>query len=131
MKHYNLISLIKQDFRRSMSLIRILLRNKVGPLSRTKRSSVPTSFIMSVMCFGLMLLTACWYIFAKQTTTVVIGILLFSFFYALNLPFLNFLRISKGNGFVLKSCLFILLDMFSVTLGIIFGFLGYIFGRKY
>ncbi|MBN2054838.1 glycosyltransferase family 2 protein [bacterium] len=132
LKRYRFADTLRTDFQRSSALVRHVLRTSpgIGP-GRLRQTSVPIHFTSSViLSLVLSPLLAVAGICRPGLLPAAAGLLGGGVCLA-NLPFLRFLRMCRGTGFMVKSCLFLPLDILSVDLGILHGFWSYLRGKRY
>lgn len=122
-KYYDIRGVLRTDFHRSAGLVRVVLGGS-GMKGKKNSTSVPSFFILSVpllclslLCFLMSPLAGGWAVFW--------GVLLLASFFVMNVPLLNFFQRREGNGFALKSLLFLVPDVLSVAGGVIYGLFGY------
>lgn len=124
-KEYSLYGILKTDFCRASDLLKMKIRKDMGQLQDGNRTSVPVTFIMSVLSTmaGLLLFLL--------TGNSMLFFLLLLLSVALNLKFLVWLLKKRGPLFVLKSAVFLPVDHIAVIAGMAFGLYSYVSGNKY
>jgi glycosyltransferase involved in cell wall biosynthesis len=133
--HFKYISfwgLLMNDFKRSASRARLMLRRRMTKslVKKNKRFiSTPMSQVYATMAMGLFWLTiGVGYYYPVAYVVSIASLLLFlKFFYR----YLNFLVGLKGLAFALKTYLLLLIDMSVVGLGIGYGLFQYGLGKSY
>ncbi|MBN1234060.1 MAG: glycosyltransferase [Candidatus Coatesbacteria bacterium] len=127
LKEYSTWSVLKLDFRRSASLVKVILREK---LEKIKGASVPYSFMFSVP-LPFISLVAFILIFLYGLIPSIIFTVSFSLIYALNDRLLSLILKNTSYNVFFWSLWFLPLDLVFVELGIIWGLIEYLFGKKY
>jgi len=127
-KYYDCRGVLRTDFARSSGLVKVVLAGR-GMDGRVNSTSVPSLFIASIPFFILSLLSLIASLFLGWKWVIAAGILFMVFLLA-NLPLLRFFRQKEGSRFALKSLLFLVPDILSVTGGIIHGFSRHLFAEK-
>lgn len=130
-KYYTTGNLLKLDFERARALVMIQLRRGFSCLKSGNRSSVPLSFILSIvpgfltnMLFVVTLLFQLWFLLLPTIVMGVIAVLL-------NAPFLWFLFRERGFIFLFKAKLFVIIDSIFLVSGIVVAFIEYLSGKRY
>ncbi len=132
LKDYTFWETLKTDFKRSGALVKHILRNpKQRRTKRVGETSVPLAFMLSVP-LSVLILTLLILSIVKNGISywglTVSSILLYLY---INRGFIGFLYNKYGLKYMLKSCIFILIDIYFVDLGIVNGLIEYIKGDKY
>lgn len=131
-KHYTWKKVLKCDFDRAVAFIRLILRKRFITKEKLYLSEAAARGYHSIS----ILLTALICIFAVigiiKPVSAGIASLIYISLLLVNIKFLSFLFKQKGLLYLIKSCLFIFIDLISIGLGFTFGFLSFLFGyRKY
>jgi len=132
LKRYNLKDVLLTDLERSSALVKVILRER-DMLSRKseKGTSVPYSFMTGVIFPPFVLLTLILFLI-KPLPFFILVILAFSTIMTVfNLKFLSYIKKHKGWGFLLKSLAFLHLDYIFVDIGIVWGVISFLTGRRY
>jgi glycosyltransferase involved in cell wall biosynthesis len=135
LKRYSLLGVLRTDLRRAFGLTKTWLRKKLHPGRQTVEqryyASVPWFFIVSVplswmlpVFLGMALITrlAVWLVLAGLDVMAIL---------IANAPFLLALWRARGWAFLIKSCLFLPLDLWVSGLGVLWAALDYLRGRRY
>jgi glycosyltransferase involved in cell wall biosynthesis len=131
LKHYSLIELIKTDFWRSYGLTKTMLRNKFGRARQKSFTSVPWFFILGVFISSLTMFLLLLSIIGRDYRFLIAALIGCATTVLLNIPFLNFLRKTRGWSFLGKSCGFLLVDTLVVVLGVLFAVASFIVGKRF
>lgn len=129
LKHYTLGQLFRLDFNRAIGLVKIQLRHGLPQLLEKNLSSVPETFILSIIpAFAavLCLLPAVFY--PVWWTGVLFSILATC---VLNMRMLRFFSIKRGPLFTMKVVAFLIVDSIFLVGGIIKAFIDYSRGKQY
>ncbi len=130
-KRYNLASMLQTDFDRTVGMIKVQLRDRFQRARRENYTSIPTSFLLSCLAPWLMLALsivgascsiAGW---PRLIAAVPLIVLL------LNMDWLQYIAKHEGLYLALKGAVLLHLDIAVVNLGIFWGLLEYLAGRKY
>lgn len=130
-KKVSLLKLLKNDFLRAADRVVLMLRKKKlkNTLNEKRFISTPINQIYSATTIPFLFLSAILYLFSK--IGVVVFSLLLIVFYIFNLDYLKFLSKEGGYVFSIKIGILLLIDMFFVDMGLIYGLVQYSFGRRY
>jgi glycosyltransferase involved in cell wall biosynthesis len=132
-KYYSIFEIYKTDFYRAAGLLKMTLRNGFKRFLRRNKTSVPSTFIIGVFLFFSSVLISVIGFFSPLTR---IFCFLYYLLFVLVVPFLfssflAWLTNCRGRWFMIRAMLFMFLDIPVVALGIIFGLLEYVRGKKY
>jgi GT2 family glycosyltransferase len=128
-KGYDLASLLRVDFLRSMSLARLKLRKREDTVGND--TSVPNGYILSVplalagvpaLTIGLAAGVPAAYAAGGAALAVVLG---------LNAPFLRLLRVYGGTRVWVAGCGILVIELLAAGAGSAAGIATFIAGRKY
>ena len=130
-KGYTLVGVLKTDFKRSVSLVRYILRNwKRRSAGGIRRTSVPKRFML-----GTMMMVLFWIGIAVSPVYLLAGILgalaALILMWFLNASWLWYLFQEESAAFAVRSAVFLPFDVTSVLLGMTWGFVGFISGNEY
>ena len=136
-KHYTLRELLRTDFHRASSLVRLVLRERTRPneisvdAAVNKKFSVP--MLYPIGAFALTTGILCILLFLLKGNILFFNLALgFCFFAGFTVgSFFFWLVARRGAFFLLPASLFWAADCVAVTAGAFAGVIGYIFGRKY
>jgi glycosyltransferase involved in cell wall biosynthesis len=123
-KEYSLYGILKTDFYRASDLLKMKLRNDMGNIQEGNRSSVPSTFILSVFSTLMSFL-----LFFVTGNSLFFLLLLLSIL--LNSHYLVWLFNRRGLVFAFKSATFLPLDHLIVIAGMTVGLFSYLSGKKY
>ncbi len=131
LKRYSLTEVLCLDFRRSADLTRLGLRTRLTKWRSGNRTSVPDSFILSILFSSSALAALAVFLvtgaaFWGWAAPIGLGLAVFA-----NFDFINWLGKVKDRAFAIKSCFMILLDFIAVAAGIAWGLATYLSGKKY
>jgi len=131
-KSYGMWETLRTDFERSAALVKHILRQpRRVRTSRVGETSVPSFYMLGVpvaLAIPLALLGFAW---SGRLLLLVLAALLSGTLVLLNRRWLSYLRRRFGWWFWLRSCLFIHLELWLVSLGIGWGLIGYALGSRY
>ena len=134
-KHYTARGVLRTDLQRARGLLQTYMRNRAGDEPRAHYASVPWYFGAGVGALGLGLapltvgaLTAA---LSGGTALLWLGLALILLALGLNSPFLLALTRWRGVWFGLRSAGFLLLDLLSSGLGVVWGLVDMVRGRRY
>jgi len=130
-KHYGFWGLLKCDLQRSRGLCMTFLRNKLGRTGRKHWASVPWFFTLGVPLAGLIVLFALFALVSWRPVWWLPALGAYVMLVALNWPFLGFMGKLRGKWFLLRSCLFLPLNLFVSGLGIVWAIADYARGQRY
>jgi len=130
-KHYGFWDLLRCDLERSRGLFMTFLRNKLGRTERKHWASVPWFFALGVPLSGLIVLFALLALASWQAVWLIPTLVVYAMLVALNWPFLGFMGKLRGKRFLLRSCLFLPLNLFVSGLGILWAVVDYVRGQRY
>ncbi len=132
-KQYSFFSLLKTDFFRTADLLKMMLRKGIKMFFKGNSTSVPSSFISSVILFPFVLAALLASLFYPVLTTSFFSltVILLVLFFILNLPFLIWLKRERNLLFSIKAFLFLFLDIPAVIVGLVYGVGSYFLGNKY
>ena len=130
-KYISFLGLLKNDFKRSVSRVKLLLREKMtgGLLKKKRFISTPNTQIYSAFMVPFILLSL-FISFVTPFFLIVATILLISLV-KLNYDYLVF--ISKEKGKIISAVFFltIFIDMIIIDFGLFIGIIKYFFGETY
>ncbi|MDI6785211.1 MAG: glycosyltransferase family 2 protein [bacterium] len=130
-KHYTLNQVLMLDFKRSYELTMMFLRNFFKKEKQINYTSVPYTFMLSILFAYLSLLFFSFNLFCPN------GLLIFGFMFSLlttiflNAKYLSYLNKINKFTFMLQSALFIPLDAIISGSGIIIASIRFVFGTRY
>jgi len=130
LKSYDLGSFLVTDFARSSGLLKVQLRDRFRKLSRGNYTSIPSTFILSVVLSWTPLAALCVpgnRLRAAAFTAGAVAILI----PILNLDLIRFLWRFRGPAFVARVLLLFPLDFAAITLGLGHGFFSYVVGQRW
>jgi len=130
-KHIGFFGLLKNDYRRSKSRIKLMFRKKMTKsiIGGKRFISTPTNQIYSALVMPFIWLSVLISIFSV-ISLIVTGALLILFL-SFNLDYLYFVSKEKSFFTALTFYFLLLIDMTIVDFGLFFGFLEYIMGEKF
>lgn len=128
-KRYSLLSLLKTDFMRAVSLTRLKLRHP-GDLAQNN-TSVPASYMASVPLSGVAIVLLVAGVLLGWPGVTTLGVLATVGVVVLNLEFLNAIRMNDGWGRALAAVPLLWLEVLVVGVGTAVGLCSYPFGRRY
>jgi hypothetical protein len=128
-KRYTMASLLRTDFRRAASLVRLKLRHR-AELGRNN-SSVPTGYIASIPLVGAAVAALPLGVLSGQPPLVAAGLFLTGLIALLNREFPRTIRVHGGPGRALASVFLLWLELLVAGVGAGFGLLGFAFGNRY
>lgn len=130
-KRYNLASMLKTDFHRTVGMIKVQLRDRFRRARRENYTSIPTPFLLSCLApWAVLAITLAGGYFAirgwpRLIAAVPLVVLL------LNMDWLRYIARREGLYLALKGAVLVHLDIAVVNIGAFWGFLEYATGRKY
>ncbi len=127
LKVYSVASVLREDFKRARALTLMRLRKLGQPFF----TSVPGYYQLSVVLIYLVSLFGFLGIMLLNGHVILGALILLLLFYAAHDPFLKFLLDKRGNGFAIRSALFLPLDVFVVGLGMLNAFFDFARGQRY
>ncbi len=130
-KHYGFWDLLECDLHRSRGLFMTFLRNKLGRTRRKHWASVPWFFTLGVPLSGLVVLFALVALVSWRAVWLIPSLGAYVILLVLNWPFLAFMGRARGRGFLLRSCLFLPLDLLVSGLGVLWAVVDCARGRRY
>lgn len=124
-KSYSVSSMVRTDFLRTVGMTKVQIRDRFRRIYRENYTSIPTSFLLSCV-----LPWATIPIGLRMGAVVPITLSLL-FAMLLNIRWLLFLVRREGVLFLFPACLFLLLDIITVNLGLLWGVFDYLRGKTY
>jgi len=130
-KRYRLDSMLQTDFHRTVGMIKVQLRDRFRRARRENYTSIPTSFLVSCLAPWAVLAIAAageglsirsW---PAMAATIPLLVLM------LNFDWLRYIARREGFYLALKGAALVHFDIIAVNLGVIWGALEYLAGRKY
>lgn len=131
LKRYTLLGLLREDLRRASGLMRTWLRKRLSKGGQRYYASVPWFFALAVplshgiLLFALLGLLSAHGIWWALAGTCWLGALIS------NAPFLNALYRARGLHFLVKSCLFLPLDLWVSGAGVLLAIFDFVRGKRY
>lgn len=130
-KRYNLSSMLRTDFDRTVGMTKVQLRDRFKRIRRENYTSIPTGFLVS--CF------APWLVLSILLLGTIPGIVAWKMLLLipplvvilLNFPWIAYLARREGPLFAMKGVLLLHLDVLAVNAGLFWGAWEYALGRKY
>jgi len=130
-KQYEFWGLLKCDLQRSRGLFMTFLRNKLGRTGRKHWASVPWFFTLGVPLAGLFVLFTLFALASWRWVWLLPALGAYGMLVVLNWSFLDFMGKLRGKWFLLRSCLFLPLNLFVSGLGIVWAIVDYARGQRY
>jgi GT2 family glycosyltransferase len=127
LKAYTLSAVLREDIRRSAALTRMRLRKWGQPFF----TSVPLSFQLGIASIYSALIAIALGKLYSSPLLLIAALFACVFFYALNLPFIQFLARLRGLKFGFQSCVFLPLDALVVGIGMLLGAVDFVRGHRY
>lgn len=125
LKKYSLAGVLREDLRRAYALTLMRLRKWGQPFF----TSVPVFYQLAVPVIYLALLGGA--VAAQSPMAVFVALAMLFIFYLLNASFLGFLLHARGIAFVVRSIVFLPLDVIVVGVGIAAACIDFARGRRY
>jgi GT2 family glycosyltransferase len=129
-KGYDLRSLLRVDFLRSMSLARLKLRKR-RDAGAANDTSVPTGYIISVPLAGVVVLLLIAAIATGSAAIAIAMLVAFTTIFVLNVPFLGLLRVHGGPTVWALGAGLLLIELLAAGVGSAYGIATFIAGKKY
>ncbi len=131
-KRYNVVSMLKTDYLRTVGMIKVQLRDRFSRIRRENYTSIPTSFLLSCLApwAALMLIAAPSSACAPAIRAALLPALPFLVLW-LNIDWLKYIARHEGMFLALKGGVLVHLDIAAVNLGLIAGAAEYATGKKY
>ncbi|MBN2384843.1 glycosyltransferase family 2 protein [bacterium] len=130
-KKYTLVDILKLDYQRAKALVKIQLRKGLAGLKTGNKSSVPLTFILSIvpgfLAGVLFFIALLW----QDHVALFSSLLLVALTLFLNRDILSFLFKQRGCIFLIKTILFLLVDSTVLMFGIIMALIEYALGKRY
>ena len=132
--HYKPVSLrklIKNDFFRAADRIKLMLRKRfINKTFREKRFlTTPNEQIYSAMAIPLFFITFILTIAVKEA--IWLNFIPLLIFYYFNRKYLLFIKKVRGVFYSVRLYFLLLIDMAAVNMGILYGLIDYVSGRKF
>jgi hypothetical protein len=131
LKSYGPGELLKCDLLRSRGLFMTFLRNKLGRTGRKHWASVPWYFMLGVPLSWLIPLFALIALAAGNGVWLLVALAAWAGIVLLNWALLAYMGHARGWWFLVRSSLFLPLDLFVSGLGILWACLDYARGQRY
>lgn len=131
LKNYRLGHLFRLDFNRARALVMIQLRRGSRAVRTGNLSSVPLSFILSIVPAFLTILLALPGIVMRSPLLLTGAMVAAGICWTLNARFLAFLHAIRGAFFALKAALFLIADSSVLVAGVFAAFIDYYRGKPY
>jgi len=132
LKKYSLIEVLVTDFKRASALTKVVLRERgLDENIRGSGTSVPISFKFGIIFPPLGFLCVMLLLVTQSVVFAALLLVLSILMVLLNLKFLVYIQRNKGLKFLLKSIAFLHLDYIFVDLGIMWGVLSFLSGKRY
>ena len=123
---------MKQDFKTGFTKIKSLLRKKgMFDFRELKGSHANFSLLISIPLSTLIILNVLALLSKPHSILILSLLILIEIFTLLNLSYFHFMARIKHSLFMINAFIISLIDNLVIQLGILFGFVDYLLGRKY
>ncbi|MBC7262820.1 MAG: glycosyltransferase family 2 protein [Chloroflexi bacterium] len=131
LKRYTLLGLLREDLQRASGLMKTWLRKRLGNTGQRYYASVPWFFALAVpLSYGILLFAFFGLLSAHKVWWALAGACWLGALIC-NAPFLGALYQARGLHFLVKSCLFLPLDLLVSGMGIVLAILDFMRGKRY